>query len=327
MKTPEISIIIPIYNIQDYLEKCLDSVKNQTFKNWEAICVNDGSTDNSLEILQQYAESDERFIVINKENGGVSSARNTGLNLANGEYIMFLDGDDIIHPQCMEIALKTIKDTDSDICDFQLKKVSETEEILYENFSEVVEVKIIEEPLKRIIQGNADKGLLNFCKKIYKAEIAKKNIFLPINVGEDVLYTFQSLNICKKISVIPNCFLFYVQRESSISHEKDKQKRYKQKILFVMHLLNAVNDVSKEHYSDVTYINNLRKYISNEIFNVYVMRAFRIKLSADKIRENFSKISDMVKRGDCNISLLRLRFRILYYLLSHNHYYLAKLLV
>ena len=70
MKNPEISIIIPIYNVQNYLEKCLDSVKNQTFKNWEAICVNDGSTDNSLEILQQYAENDERFVVINQENGG-----------------------------------------------------------------------------------------------------------------------------------------------------------------------------------------------------------------------------------------------------------------
>lgn len=326
-KNPEISIIIPVYNVQNYLEKCLGSVKNQTFQDWEAICVNDGSTDNSLEILQQYAENDERFVVINQENGGVSSARNTGLNSATGKYIMFLDSDDFIHPQCMEVALKTIINTETDICDFQLTKVSETEKVLYKKFSEATETQIIEEPLKRIIQGNAEKGLLNFCKKIYKAEIAKKNIFLPINVGEDVLYTFQSLNICKKISVIPNCFLFYVQRESSISHEKDKQKRYKQKILFVMHLLHAVNDVSKEHYSDVNYINSLRKYISNKIFNVYIMRAFKIKLSADKIRENLSQLSDMVKRGDCNISLLRLRFRILYYLLSHNHYYLAKLLV
>ncbi len=326
-KSPEISIIIPVYNVQDYLEKCLDSVKNQTFKNWEAICVNDGSTDNSLEILQQYAEKDERFVIINQENDGVSSARNNGLNSARGKYIMFLDSDDFIHPQCMEIAHKTIIDTDSDVCDFQLTKVLETEEILYKKFSEVVEGHVIEEPLKRIIQGEADKGLLNFCKKIYKAEIAKKNVFSPINVGEDVLYTFQSLNICKKISTIPNCFLFYVQRENSISHEKDKHKRYKQKVLFVTNLLNAVNDVSKEHCSDVNYIKNLRKYISNKIFNVYIMRAFRIKLSADEIRENLSQLSDMVKRGDCNISLLRLRFRVLYYLLSHNHYYLAKLLV
>ncbi len=100
---PAISVIIPVYNVEKYLRRCLDSVLNQTFSDWEAICVNDGSPDNSATILNEYASRDKRFKVINKENGGLSDARNVGMQHAHGEYILFLDSDDFIHPQTMEI--------------------------------------------------------------------------------------------------------------------------------------------------------------------------------------------------------------------------------
>lgn len=101
---PIISVIIPIYNVEKYLRRCLDSVINQTFTDWEAVCVNDGSPDNSASILEEYAAKDARFKVITKENGGLSDARNVGLEHCTGEYIMYLDSDDLIHPQTMEIA-------------------------------------------------------------------------------------------------------------------------------------------------------------------------------------------------------------------------------
>lgn len=100
---PAISVIIPIYNVEKYLRRCLDSVKNQTFTDWEAICVNDGSPDNCAEILAEYAAKDARFKIVNKENGGLSDARNAGMKVATGEYILYLDSDDFIHPQTMEI--------------------------------------------------------------------------------------------------------------------------------------------------------------------------------------------------------------------------------
>ena len=99
----KISIIIPIYNIERYLHRCLDSVLNQTFEEWQAILVDDGSTDKSGEIAEEYAAKDNRFVVTHKENGGLSDARNVGISKATGEYIMFVDGDDFIHPQAMEI--------------------------------------------------------------------------------------------------------------------------------------------------------------------------------------------------------------------------------
>jgi len=115
---PKISIIIPMYNVEKYLRRCLDSVLNQTFTEWQAICVDDGSPDKSGEIAEEYAMRDKRFVVVHKENGGLSDARNAGFPCADGEYIMYLDSDDFIHPQTMEIAYETVKKNKSDIASF-----------------------------------------------------------------------------------------------------------------------------------------------------------------------------------------------------------------
>ncbi len=115
---PKISIIIPMYNVEKYLRRCLDSVLHQTFTDWQAICVDDGSPDNSGKIAEEYASRDKRFVVVHKENGGLSDARNAGLPKATGEYIMYLDSDDFIHPQAMEIAYNLAQKNKSDIVSF-----------------------------------------------------------------------------------------------------------------------------------------------------------------------------------------------------------------
>lgn len=120
---PVISIIIPVYNVEKYLRRCLDSVLNQTFQDWQAICVNDGSPDSSAKILEEYAKKDSRFVVVTKENGGLSDARNAGLPHAMGEYIMYLDSDDFIHPQTMEIAYYMAKRDNSDIVSFTYDRI------------------------------------------------------------------------------------------------------------------------------------------------------------------------------------------------------------
>lgn len=115
---PIVTVIIPVYNVERYLRRCLDSVMRQTFQNWQAICVNDGSPDNSLEILQEYAARDSRFEIINKKNGGSSDARNVGMKYAKGDYILFLDSDDFIHDQTLELMLATIKSKRADMAMF-----------------------------------------------------------------------------------------------------------------------------------------------------------------------------------------------------------------
>jgi len=124
------SIIIPVYNVENYLRDCLDSVLNQSFNDWEAICVNDGSTDGSAAILESYAEQDSRFIVISQPNGGLSAARNTGLDAAQGDYVLFLDSDDWLESDALHILSGSI--TDEDLLCFNGRRFFEKERE-YEN--------------------------------------------------------------------------------------------------------------------------------------------------------------------------------------------------
>ena len=118
IKTPKISIIVPVYNVEIYLRECFDSIVNQTFKDFEVICINDGSTDNSLEILNEYAARDERFVVLSQENQGQGVARNKGVELARGEYIQFIDPDDWIELNMLETLYVFAKDHHSQVVKF-----------------------------------------------------------------------------------------------------------------------------------------------------------------------------------------------------------------
>ena len=145
---PKISVIVPIYNVEKYLEKCLGSIINQTYKNLEIICVNDGSTDNSLEILKKYSNQDSRIIIIDKKNGGLSSARNEGLKIATGEFIGFVDSDDYIESNTYEeCILKFKEDITIDMVCFSFKFV-------YENSEHIINSKIVNSPFEGKLDNN-----------------------------------------------------------------------------------------------------------------------------------------------------------------------------
>lgn len=136
MDQPLISVIIPVYNMEPYLERCLDSVLNNTYRKLEVICIDDGSKDRSLEILRRYEAADPRVVVIAKENGGVSSARNAGLDRMTGEYVTFVDPDDFIHSQYVELLFRALLETETNIaiCTFQKVEagsVFQPEEVIY----------------------------------------------------------------------------------------------------------------------------------------------------------------------------------------------------
>lgn len=118
MTSPKVSVVVPVYNVERFLRECLDSVLAQTFTDYEVICVNDGSTDSSPEILEEYVEKDSRIRVINQENGGLSAARNTGMDNACGEYIAFLDSDDYLDPEMLEKTVAKADAVEADIVIF-----------------------------------------------------------------------------------------------------------------------------------------------------------------------------------------------------------------
>lgn len=111
----KVDIIVPVYKVEKFLRRCLDSIQGQTYSDWRAICVNDGSPDSCPDILKEYAQKDNRFFIINKENGGLSDARNKGLDAATAEFIVFIDSDDFIHPQTLEIAIGLAERDGSDM--------------------------------------------------------------------------------------------------------------------------------------------------------------------------------------------------------------------
>ncbi len=126
----KVSVIIPVYNVQEYLERCLDSLIAQTHKDWEAICIDDGSRDGSGSILDRYAAKDGRFKVMHKANEGVSAARNLALEIASGKYIAFLDSDDFLHPQCFGICVGLMEENGSDLAAFTYSRPYRTKTMI-----------------------------------------------------------------------------------------------------------------------------------------------------------------------------------------------------
>ncbi|MDR0914087.1 MAG: glycosyltransferase [Oscillospiraceae bacterium] len=192
-----ISVIIPVYNLEAYLEASLQSVLNQTHKNLEIIIINDGSTDNSAKIIDKLAAADKRIVAIHKPNGGVTSARNAGIAAATGEYIAFFDGDDFAEPKLYERLLTNLKKYDTDIshCGYVMDLPSKS--IYYYNTGELI-VQNGYEGLFAILDGlKVEPGMWN---KLYKAEIVKPIFIDPIfRTYEDFLfnvYAFEKAQKC-----------------------------------------------------------------------------------------------------------------------------------
>lgn len=194
-KSPLISIIVPIYNTAKYLPKCLDSIITQTYKNLEIILINDGSTDNSGEIIKKYTKKDKRIKTINQENQGQSNARNNGLKIASGNYISFIDSDDTIEPNFIEKLLNTYDDNTSlSVCGINYKRLkNKTSENVYIN---PLRHKNQKESYKSYILYllAIDGRLYSSVNKLYRSNTAKKCQFdEKINFAEDTKFVLDYL--------------------------------------------------------------------------------------------------------------------------------------
>lgn len=226
----KLSIIVPIYNVERYLERCIISILNQTYINFELILVNDGSTDNSKDICEKYLSIDNRIKLINKKNGGLSSARNTGIELAIGEYIAFVDSDDYINKYMYEVLITTLKKDKSDMVICGYNKVDQNEANFQEinNYIDVNNVlasKIskVEALDKLLIEG--EKFVVPW-NKIYKRKLFNELRYKNGKIYEDEFLAHRVLYKCNKVSVINEKLYFYIQRDGSIINSKFTTKRF-----------------------------------------------------------------------------------------------------
>ncbi len=222
-----ISVIIPIYKVEDYLRKCLDSILNQSYTNLEIILVDDGSPDSCPQICDEYAKKDPRIKVIHKKNGGLSDARNVGIESSSGKYISLIDSDDYVNKYFIETLYKHLIETQSDIAICNYQKVFA---------SDVIDIKNRFPDSDNFIYENDDKFSPLYTRfgtpfvvawnKLYKAEIFKQhNIRYPLGkIHEDEFVIHELLNVAERVCFFETPLYNYVIRDGSIMSQKFSEK-------------------------------------------------------------------------------------------------------
>lgn len=285
----KVSIIIPVYNCEKYLKKCVDSILEQTYDNFELLLVNDGSTDNSLEVCKSF--KDKRIKVINKKNGGASSARNAGLDKASGDYVMFVDSDDFIHQNTVKELYNNLKKYKAEvsICGCTIlrdanviKKITD-EEVIYE-YSNIDMCKKMQ-GLDNDYVGDVVWG------KLYKASLFKTLRFVEGMMNEDAVLLHELYYNCKKgVKTSKGLYYYCVFDNNSVSRKKFSYK----------HLDNLkAYDLRVQFFKDKNeqlYVDALKDYTTNLAFNYYLVK----KHLKDK-----AKLKEMKKTIKNNKNILK----------------------
>lgn len=211
----KISVIVPVYNTAPYLKRCLDSVLQSTYQNLEIICVNDGSTDGSLSILEHYQALDDRVVVIDQNNSGVSAARNTGMARATGDFISFVDSDDWVHPQMFEV-LRNAMDDDVIMAVCRLKHVYHQEQV--EQIDSAPQIQMRTYP--SLIEGYENTAIrYNTCARLYRTVMVIGMYFdNELSLGEDGMFNLMLADKPGKCILVDEMLYFYFQRDTSAIH-------------------------------------------------------------------------------------------------------------
>lgn len=292
-----ISIIIPVYNSEKTLDRCITSIINQSYKNLEIIIVNDGSTDGSLEICQKYSKFDNRINTFNQCNKGVGSSRNLGLNSCKGEYILFIDSDDLIEENYIKTLYQSAILTDADIIE------SGARVILNNN----VQIYPYEKNEKISIYNNKMycESYLNFESnvsvwgKLFKRELIGDTRFIDLNINEDFIFSW---SILKKTKIycenLYTNYTYYLDKQDSLS----KQPFNKSNMSMLYYINNVVNDIKEKypeminqaisHYSAcllhnlILYLNYLKNCNCYELYEQEKNQMIEASLLAGKINRN-----------------------------------------
>lgn len=215
-----VSVIIPVYNAEKYLARCIESVISQTYKHTEIILVNDGSTDNSGAICDQFASDYDNVLSIQKENGGVSSARNVGLTKVSGDYVCFVDGDDWLVGCMLEYLVRTIEEDKSDMAMCRIKSVSSYENEAIESYETITKYT---QDSKQYLMDNFLKQGNSCCAKLFKREQLLGIEFQQgLTIGEDMLFLLQVREKFSKVSVLEFAGYYYLQLPNSAMNKAFK---------------------------------------------------------------------------------------------------------
>ena len=246
----KISIIVPVYNVEAYLERCVESILKQTYTNFELLLINDGSTDKSGELCDELALRDQRIRVIHKENGGLSAARNTGIDYASSDLIGFIDSDDYIDEDMYETLYRHLRESNADLSMCGHYDV-------YHQIPEkqVSEIKTWELSSEKAIKMVMEAKILSVTavNKLYKKELFTQLRFEVGKIAEDAFIMIRLLDQCQKVVATNEKKYYYVHRENSITTQK-----FSLKFLNVIEAYEQNANIIREHYPAIADVATMR---------------------------------------------------------------------
>lgn len=306
----KISVIVPVYNTEKYLSKCLDSIVNQTFKDFEIIVINDGSTDGSGDIIKAYSQKYSNVYGFEKENGGMSLARNFGLSKARGEYIFFVDSDDYIAKDSLEKMYHKAKRDDLDIVVCDSINVYENKEVyIHSNLhysDDTIRNYLIAAPMA--------------CTRLFKRYIFDKVKFKAGTFYEDLELTPGLITITHKIGFLEEGLYYYVQRHGSVM----RQREFSSKLLDIFSSLDSIkNKIDNELYKDEL----------EYLYTTHLLRTATLRfLEYQNVDEYLAKIVKIMQENYPNykknpyFKKSSKKLQILSNLAYHKHYFLLKMI-
>lgn len=303
---PKISIIVPVYNVEKYLERCINSILNQVFTDLELILINDGSTDNSGIICDRYSKIDNRVKVIHKDNGGQADARNIGINFSKGDYIGFVDSDDEIDRYMYKILYDMSIKYSADISTCKLETIEEGKEV-NRIYTESVTIYTNKEAIKVTYDG----GLSGYspCNKLYKRRLFE-NIKFPVGrIYEDASVLYKLYMNSNKVVFIDKALYKYIRREGSTTNRPFSDKR-----LDIVHMFNEKYEYMVKYYPEMCdqiksmYYDSLRNIIVDIVNEGTVIKNYK----------SINRVSSIIKEELNCINKNSL--------INSNHKILAKLL-
>lgn len=319
----KVSVIVPVYNVEEYLDQCVESIVNQTYTNLEIVLVDDGSPDNCPQICDRWAEQDSRIKVIHKKNGGLSDARNYGIEHATGDYLIFIDSDDYINDNCIEILLNALLENGCSMSAARFVLVYENvfSDEQFSNNIFVVDNKAYWNMYYRNLfkSDNTISGaLINGCHKLMKKELFTDIRFPVGRINEDTFTTYKIVSLCERIALVDKPLYNYIYRESSLSHNEDDKAQMKS-----LDLIEAMKE-RLDYFISSNIDNDLIKYAYIDLLDSMIERYYVAKCKynnlhlAQNIKQDYKEVYRLAKQSNAFDNQLYKKRSSLYYLFYIN---------
>lgn len=289
-----VSVIVPIFNVEVYLEQCIKSIVEQTYRNIEVILVDDGSPDRCGDICDRWSKKDERIKVLHKNNGGLSDARNAGMSLAKGNYICFVDSDDIIDSHYIEWMHQAAKQNRVSLVACELSSFFDDDSIERDKCNNAhIKISTSNEAMEDIIYGRGVRAIA--CNKLYEAQLIKNEKFLVGKYHEDEYFTYRIIDKAGNVAFVSNPLYFYRQRKGSIMdtfsvRHIDVLEAYLERLKLLEDKYPELYSIDKKSFcvSCVAYFRLAIKHKSSDIFIIEQ----RIKEYRSKVRFTLKELKD-----------------------------------